>query len=150
MRLWNRFVNETYLCPFDAGRIVFILRKIGTGSSGRVTQVFALSPATRPVPYFKQHSFVFLEPVQEVSRVASQLRVKWNTHGSCVLPVHGKPFDLFWLLTCWFFMVWYICKGHKKPTWQQVGCFDTLVVVQTYRAFFKNAFLLPFITSSII
>ena len=56
--------------------IVFILRKIGTGSSGRVTQVFALSPATRPVPYFKQPSFGFLEPVQEVSRVASQLRVK--------------------------------------------------------------------------
>jgi hypothetical protein len=31
--------------------IVFRYRNTGTGSSGRVTQVFALSPATRPVPY---------------------------------------------------------------------------------------------------
>src|SRR6266487_5034586 len=37
-------------------------RNIGTGSSGRVTQVFALSPTTRWVPYFKEHKFVFLEP----------------------------------------------------------------------------------------
>src|SRR6266700_2734747 len=38
-----------FACPML--RIVFRMRKIGTGSSGRVTQVFALSPATRPVPY---------------------------------------------------------------------------------------------------
>ena len=91
-------------------------RTIGTGSSGRVTWVVLVQArfpelvTDNPLKKSKTNC------VQEVSRVASQLRVKWNTHGSCVLPVNGKPFDWFWLVTCGFFMVWYSRSCHKNTS----------------------------------
>ena len=52
MRLWNRFVNEKYLCPFDAGRVIFlaglaVVRLAGRWSGGAY---LAIHPRTGRFP----------------------------------------------------------------------------------------------------